>query len=297
MTGTLRLGTRGSPLALAQAALAAEALATCGHAAETVVVTTDGDHRADAALGSLGPGAFASALEQALDAGAIDVAVHSAKDLTGPLPDGLQLAAFLPRADPRDAWCGSGPLAAVPAGGRVGTSSLRRTALLRGLRPDLDAVPIRGNVQTRLAAIERDGLDGVLLAACGLDRLGIADRIAERLSVDDMLPETGQGAIALQVRTGDGSDITAIDHPPTREAVLAERLITRRLGGGCRVPVAAHAYPSGDGWEVVGWVGAASPAGDLRRAASGADPRALADRIADELLAAGGERILAEATP
>jgi len=222
--------------------------------------------------------------------------VHSAKDLTGPLPDGLALAAFLPRADPRDAWCGPESLAAVPPGGRVGTSSLRRTALLRGLRPDLEAVPIRGNVQTRLDAVARDGLDGVLLAACGLDRLGIADRIGERLAIDAMLPETGQGAIALQVRAGDAQVVAAADHPDTREAVLAERLVTRRLGGGCRVPVAAHADPTADGWRMIGWVGAAQPEDDLRREATGPDAQALAARVADELLAAGGDRLLAEAT-
>jgi hydroxymethylbilane synthase len=296
MSETLRLGTRGSPLALAQAALAAEALAACGSACETVVISTDGDRRADAALGSLGPGAFASALEQALVTGEIDIAVHSAKDLTGPLPEGLALGAFLPRADPRDAWCGSvATLAAVPTGGRVGTSSLRRTALLRTIRPDLEAVPIRGNVQTRLEAVERVGIDGVILAACGLDRLGIGDRIGHRIPIDEMLPESGQGAIALQVRTDDAATVERADHPETRQAVLAERLITRRLGGGCRVPVAAHATRDGSAWRVIGWIGADVSADDLRYEATGDDVERLAVEIAEVLLAAGGAQLLAEA--
>lgn len=289
----LRLGTRGSPLALAQAALAANALATIGLTTETVVIATHGDRDTDAALGDLGPGAFASALEEALLAGEIDVAVHSAKDLTGALPDHLDLAAFLPRADPRDAWCGpAASLDEVPVGGRVGTSSLRRSALLRIARSDLEIVPIRGNVGTRLAAIQDVELDGVVLAACGLDRLGLDDRIGFRLPVEQMMPEAGQGAIALQVRASDVARIGPVDDPITRMAVTAERLITRRLGGGCRVPVAAHVHLDGADWCVGGFIGSEDPGTFLIRTAVGDDPLRLAEGVAESLLAAGGEALL-----
>lgn len=289
----LRLGTRGSPLALAQAALATEALTAIGIATETVIITTHGDRETDAALGDLGPGAFASALEEALLAGDIDVAVHSAKDLTGALPAELDLAAFLPRADPRDAWCGAADsLAAVPVGARVGTSSLRRGALLRIARPDLEIVPIRGNVGTRLEAIGKFDLDGVVLAACGLDRLGLHERIGFRLPVEQLIPEAGQGAIALQVRAADTARIAAADDPITRLAVTAERTITRRLGGGCRVPVAAHVYLGNDDWCVGGFVGSDDPDAFLIRTAVGDDPLRLASSVAESLLAAGGEALL-----
>lgn len=290
---TVRLGTRGSPLALAQATLAAEALAGIGMPTETVIVTTHGDREADAALGELGPGAFASALEEALLASDIDIAVHSAKDLTGTLPAGLELAAFLPRADPRDAWCGAADsLAAVPPGARVGTSSLRRSALLRIARPDLEIVPIRGNVGTRLDAIAALDLDGVVLAACGLDRLGLHERIGFRLPVEQLIPEAGQGAIVLQTRSPDAMGIAGADDPFTRLAVTAERVITRRLGGGCRVPVAAHVYPGVDGWCVGGFVGSDDPAAFLIRTALGDHPLRLAESVAESLLAAGGEALL-----
>ena len=291
-----RLGTRGSPLARAQAALAADALAARGVATEVVVVATRGDQAASTPLGELGPGAFASALEEALLAGEIDVAVHSAKDLTGDQPEGLELAAFLPRADPRDAWCGAASaLADVPAGARVGTSSLRRIAALRGLRPDVATVPIRGNVQTRLGLRAAEGLDGVVLAACGLERIGLADEIGFRFAVSEVVPESGQGAIALQTRIGDGGRVVAVDDLPTRAAVTAERAVTRRLGGGCRVPVAAHAHAHDGGWRLIGWIGSPDGTRQIRHAADGSDPHALVDDVVERLLRDGGAALLAEA--
>ncbi|MFM7553216.1 MAG: hydroxymethylbilane synthase [Actinomycetota bacterium] len=296
MSAALRLGTRGSPLALAQADLAAAALRAAGVESEVVVISTRGDEAPAAPLAELGPGAFASALEEALLAGRVDVAVHSAKDLTGEQPAGLALAAFLPRADPRDAWCGAAAsLDAVPAGARVGTSSLRRCALLARLRPDLELVPVRGNVQTRLDRRTADGLDAVVLAACGLERVGLDREIGFRFAVDELVPEAGQGAIALQTRTGEEGGAAPADHAETRGAVLAERGVTRRLGGGCRVPVAAHAHAVEGGWRLAGWVAAPDGAAEARAEATGPDPASLVDDVVAGLRAAGAERLLAEA--
>lgn len=295
MSAALRLGTRGSPLARAQARLAAEALRAAGVESEVVVISTRGDEAPAAPLAELGPGAFASALEEALLARHVDVAVHSAKDLTGEQPAGLALAAFLPRADPHDAWCGTAAsIDAVPAGARVGTSSLRRSALLRRLRPDLELVAVRGNVQTRLDRRATDGLDAVVLAACGLERIGLADEIGFRFAADALLPEAGQGAIALQTRAGEQGAVAAVDHLETHGAVLAERGVTRRLGGGCRVPVAAHAHASDGGWRLVGWVGSPDGAAEARAEATGPDPALLVDDVVSGLREAGAERLLAE---
>jgi len=291
----VRLGTRGSPLAQAQARLAAESLATQGAQVELVIVSTRGDTAQSTPLGELGPGAFASALEEALLAGEIDVAVHSSKDLTGDQPEGLELSAFLERADPRDAWCGEAhSFGDIPVGARVGTSSLRRTAALRAARPDLTIVPIRGNVQTRLDHRSTSDLDGVILAACGLDRVGLDHEIGFRFPVEMLVPESGQGAIALQTRVGDGNLVVAVDDLDTRMAVMAERGVTRRLGGGCRVPVAAHAHRRGDAWRLIGWVGSPDGIRTIRHEADGDTPHALVDTIVDRLLQDGGAELLAE---
>ena len=291
----VRLGTRGSPLAQAQARLAAESLTAQGQQVELVIVSTRGDAAQSTPLGELGPGAFASALEEALLAGEIDVAVHSSKDLTGDQPEGLELSAFLERADPRDAWCGEArSFGDIPVGARVGTSSLRRTAALRATRPDLTIVPIRGNVQTRLDHRSTSDLDGVILAACGLDRVGLDHEIGFRFPVELLVPESGQGAIALQTRIGDGGLVVAVDHLDTRTAVMAERGVTRRLGGGCRVPVAAHAHRQGDAWRLIGWVGSPDGIRTIRHEADGDNPHALVDTIVDRLLQDGGAELLAE---
>lgn len=291
----VRLGTRGSPLAQAQARLAAETLTAQGAQVELVIVSTRGDAAQTTPLGELGPGAFASALEEALLADEIDVAVHSSKDLTGDQPAGLELAAFLERADARDAWCGEArSFGEIPVGARVGTSSLRRTAALRAARPDLTIVPIRGNVQTRLNHRATNDLDGVILAACGLDRIGLDHEIGFRFPVETLVPESGQGAIALQTRIGDGGLVVAVDHLETRAAVMAERGVTRRLGGGCRVPVAAHAHRHAGGWRLIGWVGSPDGIQTLRHEADGENPHALVDTVVDRLLQDGGAELLAE---
>lgn len=291
----VRLGTRGSPLAQAQARLAAALLTAQGAQVELVIVSTRGDAAQSTPLGELGPGAFASALEEALIAGEIDIAVHSSKDLTGDQPEGLELSAFLERADPRDAWCGEAhSFGDIPVGARVGTSSLRRTAALRAARPDLTIVPIRGNVQTRLDHRTTSDLDGVILAACGLDRVGLDHEIGFRFPVELLVPESGQGAIALQTRVGDGGLVVAVDHLDTRTAVMAERGVTRRLGGGCRVPVAAHAHRIDAGWRLIGWVGSPDGTQTIRHEGEGDNAHALVDTVVDRLLQDGGAELLAE---
>jgi hydroxymethylbilane synthase len=237
----IRLGTRGSTLAIAQAQLVADALDD----AEIVPIATAGDRDRTRRFDQIGDGrgVFTREIERALLAGEVDAAVHSAKDLTGDMPDGLVVGAILERGDPRDAVCGPfGSLAEMPAGSRVGTSSARRAGLLAELRPDIRVVPLRGNVDTRLAKLDAGEADAIVLAAAGLERLGLADRIAFLLDPDTFVPEAGQGAIAVQVRAGEEPLVAALDHGPTRAAVEAERDCVRRLGGGCTAAVAAHAW-------------------------------------------------------
>ena len=237
----IRIGTRRSPLALAQARVVAGSFG----AAELVPITTAGDRARAARFDEIGDGrgVFTREIEAALLRGEVDAAVHSAKDLTGDMPAGLVIGAVLERADPRDALVGPfRSLAEIPAGARAGTSSARRAGLLGELRPDVRVVPMRGNVQTRLAKLDAGDADVIVLAACGLDRLGLQARIGCRLDPAEFVPEAGQGAIAVQVRAGEEERVAALDHAPTRAAVEAERECVQRLGGGCTTAVAAHAW-------------------------------------------------------
>jgi hydroxymethylbilane synthase len=237
----IRIGSRGSALALAQARLVAELLG----GAELVVVETSGDRDRTSGYDAIGGGrgVFTREIERALLDGRIDAAVHSAKDLTGEMPAGLEIAAVPQRADPRDACCGPyGSLAEIPAGARIGTSSARRAGLLAELRPDLRVVPLRGNVDTRLRKLDGGEADAIVLAACGLDRLGMADRIGFRLDPETFVPEAGQGCLAVQVREGEGASVAAADHPPSRRLLEAERRCLAELGAGCTTPAAAHAW-------------------------------------------------------
>ena len=293
----LRLGTRGSRLAHAQAALAAEALRDAGLGPVAIVpISTAGDRDRRSAFSELGGrGVFSKELEDALGEGRIDVAVHSAKDLTTDESPGLALAAVLPRADARDAWCGPhGDLAAVPQGARVGTASMRRGAQLRSLRPDLRVESMRGNVDTRLRKRIERGLDGVVLAACGLDRLDLAHEIGFRVEVDEMLPETGQGFLALQSRAQDAAAFAAVGDAGAGCILLAERQCAALLGGGCRAPVATHAVAEGEG---VLWLRAwlALPDGSVVVEADGRgrDPALLAEQVAAAARARGGDAIVA----
>jgi hydroxymethylbilane synthase len=242
----LRLGTRGSALALAQTRIAAEAL---GAEVETRVISTAGD-ASSKPFHELGDGVFVTAIEDALRVGEIDAAVHSLKDLpTGDRP-GLVIAAVLPREDPRDVLITSarGGLATLPQGARVGTSSPRRDSALRRLRPDITTAPIRGNVETRLAKVARGDYDATVLALAGLRRLGLTVGDREILELELMLPAPGQGAIAVQCRADDGAArdrLAAIDDAPTRAATDAERELLRLIGGSCELALGALAIVSG----------------------------------------------------
>jgi hydroxymethylbilane synthase len=208
-------------------------------------MTTAGDRSRAARFDRIagGRGVFTRDLERALLAGEADIAVHSAKDLTGSMPEGLALAAVLPRGDPRDAVCGRWrSLEEIPAGARIGTSSARRAGLLAELRPDLEVVPLRGNVDTRLRKLDAGEADAIVLAACGLERLGLAERIAFLLDPERFVPEAGQGALAVQVRSGEEERVRRLDDAPSRAAYELERRTVEELGGGCSVPVAAHAW-------------------------------------------------------
>lgn len=243
----VRIGTRGSALALAQARLVAEALAVHGVVSQMVIVRTAGDGRApDTAWGE---GAFVTAIEQAVLDGSADIAAHSAKDIPTDENPGLRVVAYLPREDARDALVvaadhGPASLATLPAGMVVGTDSPRRTGFLRARRPDLEVRPLHGNVDTRLRRLDGNEVGALVLAVCGLLRLGRADRISERLAVETLPPAPGQGAIAIQARADDEwlAGLGAlVDHLPTHLAVEAERAFLRAAGGGCRAPIGALA--------------------------------------------------------
>src|SRR5690349_18653940 len=216
----LRVGSRGSRLALTQAGIAAERLRRPGVEIALVPITTAGDRDRTRPFGEIGSrGVFVKELEEALLGGRIDVAVHSAKDMTSTDTAGLVVGAYLPREDPRDALCGTAELA---PGMRIGTASVRRRAQLLALEPELVIEGIRGNIDTRLQKARERGLDAIVLAACGLDRLGLQAEISRRLEPDEMLPEAGQGALALQVRAGEDALVSGADHAETRRRVGAE---------------------------------------------------------------------------
>jgi hydroxymethylbilane synthase len=267
----LRIGSRGSRLALRQAELAVERLRRPGLEFALVPVTTAGDRDRSKPFGEIGSrGVFVKELEEALLARRVDVAVHSAKDMTSTDTKGLAVGAYLPREDARDALCGSSELR---PGMRIGTASIRRRAQLLALEPGLRIEPLRGNIDTRLRKRRERGLDAVVLAACGLDRLGLADEIDRRFEPDELLPEAGQGALALQIRAGDESAVGHADDPETRRRVEAERACVAAIGGGCLAPVAAHH----DGTVLTALIAAEDGTWIERR--SGDDPAAVAAEL------------------
>jgi hydroxymethylbilane synthase len=269
----VRVGSRGSRLALTQAELALSALRAPGIELAIVPITTAGDRDRSRPFGEIGSrGVFVKELEEALLEGRIDVAVHSAKDLTAVDPEGLAIGAYLRREDPRDALCG---VAELRPGMRIGTASARRKAQLLALEPTLSIEPLRGNIDTRLRKRAERGLDAIVLAACGLDRLGLGREIGHRFAPERMLPEAGQGALALQVRAGDEQLVATVDDPETRERVAAERAVVAAVGGGCLAPVAAHH----DGTTLTGLVAAEDGSWIERR--RGDDPAALGAELAD----------------
>jgi hydroxymethylbilane synthase len=268
----IRVGSRGSRLALTQAEVAAATLRAPGVEIALVPITTAGDRDRSKPFGEIGSrGVFVKELEEALLDGRIDVAVHSAKDMTSTDPAGLAVGAYLERDDPRDALCGA---AAIEPGMRVGTASARRKAQLLALEPTLSIEPLRGNIDTRLRKRIERGLDAIVLAACGLDRLGLGGEIGLRFAPDVLLPEAAQGALALQVREGEEHLVAAADDAETRRRVEAERATVATVGGGCLAPVAAHH----DGTTLTALIAAEDGSWLERR--TGADPVALGNELA-----------------
>jgi hydroxymethylbilane synthase len=298
----LRIGTRGSALALWQARHVQERLAALGQAATLHEITTTGDRLQDRRLEAVGgKGAFLKEIEEALLADEVDLAVHSLKDVPTALPEGLALVAILERADPRDVLVSSGArLSELRAGARVGTTSLRRRSLVRALRPELDIQDLRGNVDTRLRRLREGRFDAILLAMAGLSRLGRGGEATEVLEPRQFVPAPGQGAIAIECREDDAVArvaVAALDHEPTARAVAAERAFLAALGGGCNVPLGAHAFSAGSDLELVAFV--ASPDGSslLRGERRGSDAAALGRALAEDLVARGARELIAPPSP
>jgi hydroxymethylbilane synthase len=297
----IRVATRGSALALAQARAVAERLRAGGHRVEVVAMRTEGDRLAEARLATVGgKGLFVREIEEALLRGDAEVAVHSLKDLPAELPRGLALAAFPERGDARDVLVARRPVrfAELPAGAVLGTSSPRRRALALAYRPDLGVEPIRGNVDTRLRKLESGDYDAIVLAAAGLARLGLTPRHAEWLAPDVFVPAVGQGVLAVEARLDDAPTLAALralDHPPTRACALAERAFLGRLGASCVTPMAAHARLSGGRIVLDALVASEDGRAVLRESGDGVAerPEALGVRVAESLLARGAAAVVA----
>jgi len=303
----LKIGSRGSQLALWQANHIASLLTGQGHEVEILIIKTTGDHLQEVTFAEVGSkGMFTKEIEEALAAGTIDLAVHSLKDLPTELPTSFALAATPHRVDPRDAFVSvhHAKLAQLPAGAKVGTSSQRRRAQLKALRPDLEVVEFRGNVDTRLRKLAEGQVDAIFLAAAGLDRLGKTEWIKERLSPKSFCPAAGQGALGIETRKDDAKTlriVSFLDDPGTRFAVTAERTALAALGGGCQVPIGIHCRPgvadeSGE-WDEIYAVVAAPESGKAvrvyhRRPSGAMQAEALGQKAAELLLADGAQEIL-----
>jgi len=322
MTEPIRIGSRGSQLALWQANYIAAALRSTGHAVEIEIIRTTGDRmqQADNNLPSLAPlpggkGIFIKEIEEALAEGRIDLAVHSLKDLPTELDARFTLAAIPPRADARDAWVCEQywALHTLPMGGRVGTTSPRRRAQLLALRPDLNFVELRGNVDTRLRKLAAGACDALVLASAGLDRLGRAESVHQRFAIDELCPAPGQGALALETRAPSYAvfaeperdenvrrAVAALDHPETRFSVEVERTVLDGLGGGCQIPIGVHCAPLREGSTLIGWsihAQVLAPDGETMIALSstapaGVEPETLGAQVAEELKSRGALELL-----
>ncbi len=297
MTRTLLLGGRASKLSRVQATLASEALAAIGIATEFAPITTQGDRDRTSSLRMIGgQGVFVRAVESALLDHEIDVAVHSAKDVPPTIADGTSLAAYLPRADVRDALVSrtGGGLVDLAEGANVGTGSRRRAAQLLRLRPDLSVSDIRGNVDTRIGKVESGEYDAVVVAAAGLQRLDSPP--SELIPIDLMMPSPGQGALVIQCRTEDAELLSAANHEPTDRAVSAERAMLRSLGAGCSLPLAALGGARGGEVLLAGRLLNADGSERIEIQRSGEDPEAVGAEVAETLLERGGRRLMEEDT-
>lgn len=296
----LRIGSRGSQLALWQANHIAALLREQGHKVELEIIRTTGDKITDVSLAKVGTkGMFTKEIEEALAEGRVDLAVHSLKDLPTEVPPGFQLAAITRREDPRDVLLSQRHhgLSRLPQGARVGTSSLRRQAQLRALRPDLEIHPLRGNVDTRLRKLESGEFDAIILAAAGLRRLGRTEMVREVIPAETMCPAAGQGALGIEIRKGDtaiGQHLLFLDDAAARLATSCERALLRHLGGGCQVPIGAFAEARGERLRLSAVVAHPDGSRVLREAQDGADGEKLATAVAEALLARGAEAILQE---
>jgi hydroxymethylbilane synthase len=289
----LVIASRGSQLALWQARWVAAQLSGAGHECRIEIIKTTGDKITDVPLAKVGTkGLFTKEIEEALLDGRAHQAEHSQKDLPTDLPEGLVLAAVPEREDPRDAVVGS-KLGGLPLGAKVGTSSLRRAAQLRQLRPDLQVESVRGNLDTRLRKLDEGQYDAILLAAAGLKRLGWGNRIAELLPPGKMCPAVGQGALAIETRAGCDA-VATLDHPDTHTAILAERAVLRALGGGCQVPIGAYATVTEGQIHILAIVAAPDGTQVIRAEAEGAAANAaeIGARLAADLLSRGARQIL-----
>ncbi len=299
----LVIGTRGSKLALWQSEHVKERLEeVTGLPVDIEIIKTTGDKILDVPLAKVGgKGLFTKEIEVALAAGEVDLAVHSMKDVPTELPSGLYIAAMLERADPRDAIVsGAGyDLDTLPEGAKVGTSSLRRRAQLAHIRPDLEIVDVRGNLDTRMRKAEEGDLDAVILASAGITRMGWADRITAYIPAQQMVSAVGQGAIGIEIREDDEymrHVMEAIGHPATMECVTAERVVMRRLEGGCQVPIGAYARYEDGALVMDGLVGSVDGKQIVRDqiAADAGDPQGLGEAMVERLLSLGAGEILAE---
>jgi hydroxymethylbilane synthase len=323
VTAHLRIGSRGSQLALWQANHISALLRERGHDVEIEIIHTTGDKITNVALAKVGTkGMFTKEIEEALAAGRIDLAVHSLKDLPTELPSGFEIAAITKREDPRDAFCSRkySKIEDLPPGARVGTSSLRRQAQLKAIRPDLQIHPLRGNVDTRLRKLEQDECDAIILAAAGLRRLGQTEPVRQIIPAEIMCPAAGQGALGIEIRQGDEGIrelLKFLDDPAARVATTCERALLNSLGGGCQVPIGAfaevrisvnreghdftvattpvpHRVASAAEWRLHLESIVADPDGSnlLRDSRDGADPEKLGNEAGAALLARGGDAIL-----
>ena len=301
-TSLIRIGTRKSQLALWQAEYVRTRLLAAHPAlrVELVKMTTEGDRILDRSLATVGgKGLFTKELEVGLMDRRVDIAVHSMKDVTVTLPEGLHIRAICPREDPRDAFVSARyrTLTELPAGARVGTASLRRQSQLRALYPALTVVELRGNVNTRLARLDAGDFDAIVLAAAGLKRLGFEARIAGLLDGERHLPAVGQGAVGIECRIDDSEVnalLAALDDPATHTCVRAERALNARLQGGCTVPIGGYAEIHGEALHIRGFVGAVDGSRVLRAHAHGpaGEPEPIGAACADDLLRQGAAQLL-----
>jgi len=295
---TLRIGSRGSQLALWQANHVASLLRGQGHTVEIEIIKTTGDKILDVALAKVGTkGMFTKEIEEALAEKRVDLAVHSLKDVPTELAPEFALGAIMKREDPRDAFISMkySALDDLPRRGKVGTSSLRRQCQLKAMRPDLEIFPLRGNVDTRLRKLESGEYDAIILAAAGVHRLGLDQHVRSRVSEDVMCPAVGQGALAIEIRRDDRQTQTLLiflNHADTREAIECERALLGALGGGCQVPIGAYAQKQEGRLHLRAMVGRPDGSEILREHASGNDAEKLGRETAQSLLRRGAEQIL-----